>query len=138
MVGDAADVPSATTWAEKAALSRSIAAADLDVGVGTAHAVIVLFTQDDYAYQGTKAEVAFALGRGLPVFAVAPTLARLLKDGSSAGAPPYDAQRVFTGPKYADSFLVWHAGVRVFETEDAAVDALLSFACDRATSHASA
>ena len=74
-------------WQGRMAYIAAMAHRDLDVGVGTADAVIALFDHEDeqYPHKGTLSEVAFALGRRVPVFAVAPALVQLI----AADAPAY-------------------------------------------------
>ena len=52
--------------------NRKHAELDLYTGVGTADAVVAIFTNPELAYRGTYEEIGFALGRGLPVFVFSP------------------------------------------------------------------
>jgi hypothetical protein len=100
------------------AVLGAMAHRDLVQGVGGADAVIALFTHQDrhYAYEGTRFEVAFALGRGIPVFAVVPDLLDLCEARSDAFTVVRDGDgkersRTYTGPAYARSFGIAAPGV---------------------------
>ena len=85
---------------------------DLVLGVGCADAVLVLFTaaDDSYAYNVSRSEVAYALGAGIPVVAVAPVLVKLVED-DAATIRTEQGKREFTGPAYANSFVLGAKGV---------------------------
>lgn len=97
---------------------ESMAVQDLFVGVRTADVVLAMFTHADsqYAYEGTRFEVAFALGSNIPVFAVVPELLALCE----ADAKAFEGKE-YIGPAYGRSFGIATPGITLCKSLEEAL-----------------
>ncbi len=110
------------TWRERMSLWRTMHHGDMEVGIDTADAVLVLLEDEKYAYRGTLSECNRALGRGKRVFAVAPAIARGLRDNTVC------ADERNTCPVQYCSFWIADKNVLIYETLDEAVAAICGIA----------